>query len=169
MHHDVRSAQAEAISIMTDPSAFAAEAAALIGAKYVRTDPVETELHRRDWRGRYIEEATAVVFPANAEEVSRILKLCAALRLPVVPQAGNTGLVGGAVPTKGGKAVLVNVSRMNRIRETDLSNSSVTVEAGCILAALRAHADRHGRLFPMLLGSVGSCEVGGLGDELIMA
>ena len=147
---------------MTGRNAFAAAAAALIGEKYVKTDPAETDIYRRDWRSRYSGDATAVVFPADAAEVGAILRLCAEMRLPVVPQAGNTGLVGGAVPSASGDAVLVNVSRMNRIRETDVANNSVTVEAGCILADLRAHADRHDRLFPMLLGSVGSCEVGGL-------
>ena len=146
---------------MTDERAFEDAAAAIAGAKYVKTDPAETSFYRRDWRGRYSGNALAVVFPANTDEVSGIVKLCAQMGLPVVPQAGNTGLVGGAVPTKG-NAVLVNVSRMNRIHETDLANGSVTVEAGCILEDVRNHADRHNRLFPMLLGSVGSCEVGGL-------
>jgi FAD/FMN-containing dehydrogenase len=147
---------------MTDRQAFADAAAAIVGAKYVKTDVVETEPYRRDWRGRYSGEALGVVFPGSAEEVAGLVRLCASMRLPVVPQAGNTGVVGGAIPPTSGDGVLVNVSRMNRIRETDLANNSVTVEAGCILANLRAHADENGRLFPMLLGSVGSCEVGGL-------
>ncbi|TDR94767.1 FAD-binding oxidoreductase [Enterovirga rhinocerotis] len=147
---------------MTEPSDFAEAAAALIGPKYVRTDPAETEPFRKDWRGRYAGEALAVVFPGTPDEVAAMLRLCAERGLPVVPQGGNTGLVGGAIPSKDGRAVLINVSRMDRIRETDIANNSVTVEAGCILANLREHADRHDRLFPMLLGSVGSCEVGGL-------
>ena len=146
----------------TNQDDFAKAARGLIGDKHVKTDPAELEPYCRDWRGRYSGQALAVVFPANANEVSGLVRLCSEMRLPVVPQAGNTGLVGGAVPTPGGDAVLINVSRMNRILETDIANGSVTVEAGCILQDLRDHAEKQGRLFPMLLGAVGSCEVGGL-------
>lgn len=147
---------------MSIQGAFVSSAGTIVGTKNVKSDIADTELYRRDWRGRYSGDALAVVLPASAEETSRIVRLCAEMQLPIVPQAGNTGLVGGAIPPADGRGVIVNVSRMNAIRETDLANGSVTVEAGCILANLREHADRQDRLFPMLLGSVGSCEVGGL-------
>jgi FAD/FMN-containing dehydrogenase len=141
---------------------FVSAAAAIVGAKHVLTDPTETAPYRTDWRGRYSRDALAVVFPGNTQEVSAIVQLCGSLGLPIVPQAGNTGLTGGAVPSASGNSVLLNVSRMDRVRELDLANNSLAVDAGCILANIRTVADENDRLFPMLLSSVGSCEVGGL-------
>ena len=141
---------------------FASAAAAIVGAKHVLTDPAETAPYRTDWRGRYTRDALAVVFPGTTQEVSALVQLCGSLGLPVVPQAGNTGLTGGAVPSASGNSVLLNVSRMDRIRQLDLANNSLAVDAGCILANVRTAADENDRLFPMLLSSVGSCEVGGL-------
>lgn len=133
----------------------------IVGARYVRTAEADIAPFCTDWRGRYRGEASAVVLPADAGEIAAILRVCNAAGIPVVPQAGNTGLTGGAVPL-GTNAVLLNVSRLNRIRDVDAGNNSLTAEAGCILADVRDAADRADRLFPMLLGSVGSCEIGGL-------
>lgn len=145
-----------------DVSLFEARAKSLLGEKYVLTAPEQLAPYARDWRGRYSGEARAVVLPANAEQVAGVVRLCAESGAAIVPQAGNTGLTGGAVPLGAADAVIVNVSRLNNIREIDVANNSLVAEAGCILANVRAAAEAHDRLFPMLLGSVGSCEVGGL-------
>ena len=114
-----------------------------------------------DWRGQYRGKAAAVVKPASTEEVAQVVALLAAQRIPIVPQGGNTSLCGASVPDASGREVVVNLSRMNRVRAVDPDNNTMTVEAGCVLASLQQEADRHGRLFPLSLGSEGSCEIGG--------
>ncbi|QEL26510.1 FAD-binding oxidoreductase [Bosea sp. F3-2] len=115
-----------------------------------------------DWRRRYSGEALAVALPTSATQVSDLVKECLRRGVAVVPQGGNTGFAGGAVPTKERPALLLNLSRMNRIREIDVSNNSFIVEGGCVLETMRQEAQNAGRLFPLLLGSAGSCQVGGL-------
>ncbi|MHC2432649.1 FAD/FMN-containing dehydrogenase [Bradyrhizobium sp. USDA 4451] len=134
----------------------------IAGVKGVIASPSETAGYFMDWRRRYKGEALAVVLPTSTEQVSELVKLCRSLGIAVVPQAGNTGMTGGAVPISDRPCVILNISKLNRIREIDTLNNSVIVEAGCILATLRETSERAGKLFPMLLGSVGSCQVGGL-------
>jgi FAD/FMN-containing dehydrogenase len=113
--------------------------------------------HRRLYRG-----ATALVaLPDSTSQVAELVRLCAAERVPIVPHGGNTSYCGGATPRESGEEILVSLRRMNRVRETDPFNDSITVEAGCILADVQAAADEAGRLFPMSLGSEGSCTIGG--------
>jgi FAD/FMN-containing dehydrogenase len=114
-----------------------------------------------DWRGQYHGKAAAVVRPASTGEVSRVVALLAAEGIAIVPQGGNTSLCGASVPDASGTQVVVNLSRMNRVRAVDTDNNTMTVEAGCVLASLQQEADRHGRLFPLSLGAEGSCEIGG--------
>ena len=114
-----------------------------------------------DWRGRYTGNALAVVFPADAEEVSSVVRACAAAKCAVVPQGGNTGLCGGATPLFEGESVVLNLSRMRKIRTVDAANNAITVEAGVPLAVVQAAAEEVDRLFPLSLASEGSCEVGG--------
>jgi FAD/FMN-containing dehydrogenase len=114
-----------------------------------------------DWRGQYRGKALAVVKPASTQEVAQVVALLAAERVAMVPQGGNTSLCGASVPDASGTQVVINLSRMNRVRAVDPDNNTMTVEAGCVLAALQQEADRHGRLFPLSLGSEGSCEIGG--------
>ena len=121
----------------------------------------EQSAFERDWRDSYHGKALAVVRPANTDEVSRVVALLAAEGVAIVPQAGNTSLCGASVPDHSGGQVIVNVSRMNRVRAVDPENNTMTVEAGCILANLQAEAERHDRLFPLSLGAEGSCEIGG--------
>ncbi|KAF1048567.1 FAD-binding oxidoreductase [Xylophilus sp.] len=145
-----------------DLQTFVQRAAALVGPDRVLTGPDRTDSYERDWRDRYHQKAAAVVLPGTVEEVAAIVRLCGDAGVAVVPQGGNTGLTGGAVAPADRPAILLNVSRLNRIRNVDLRDNAMTVDAGCILADVRARAEEHGRLFPLLLGSVGSCEVGGL-------
>lgn len=134
----------------------------IVGSTRVLTQSADMEGYQQDWRGRYKGGALAVVLPADTVEVSAVVKACSEARIAIVPQGGNTGLVGGAVAPTDRAAILLNLSRMNRIREVDASNNSLVAEAGCILANVREMADQQQRQFPMLLGSVGSCEIGGL-------
>lgn len=139
-----------------------AQLKAIVGDAHVLTDAVDTAPYCRDWRGRYQEQALAVVLPKSTQEVSALVRCCVQADVAIVPQAGNTGLTGGAVASTGRRSVLLNVSRMNTIRQVDLKSNAMTVEAGCILQNVRDAAHQQVRQFPMMLGSVGSCEIGGL-------
>jgi FAD/FMN-containing dehydrogenase len=121
----------------------------------------ESAPYENDWRDAYHGRAAAVVRPASTEEVSKVVALLAQLRVPMVPQGGNTSLCGASVPDASGRQVVVNLSRMNRVRHVDPQNNTMTVEAGCVLANLQQVADEHDRLFPLSLGAQGSCEIGG--------
>jgi len=132
-----------------------------VGAKGLVTDPVEIAPHLEEPRGRYRGAALALVKPASTAEVAEVVRVAAAAKTPLVPQGGNTGLVGGQVPSEDGRALLVNLSRMNRIRDLDPVNDTVTAEAGCVLAGVQAAAAEAGRLFPLSLAAEGSCQIGG--------
>jgi len=134
---------------------------AIVGSSNVLTAPDDTKPYFIDWRRQYSALAECVVRPANTGEVSRIVALCARKAVAIVPQGGNTGLVGGSVPTGGRREILLSLSRLNRIREIDALNDTITVEAGCVLAAVQEAAERAGRLFPLSLAAEGSCQIGG--------
>jgi FAD/FMN-containing dehydrogenase len=115
-----------------------------------------------DWRGRYSGNALAVVLPSDTRQVAEVVKLCAAERISIVPQGGNTSLCGGSVPLPQGRQIVLNLSRMNRIRAFDAANYSMTVEAGCKLADVREAAEKCNRLFPLgLTATQKICEIGG--------
>lgn len=116
-----------------------------------------------DWRGRFTGTALAVVFPANTQQVSALVALCAKHNMGIVPQGGNTSLCGGAVPlADGSQQVVINLSRMNRILNVDATNYTLTVQAGCKLASLYAAAEQVDRLFPLGLTAIAPhCEIGG--------
>ncbi|MCK6434320.1 MAG: FAD-binding oxidoreductase [Burkholderiaceae bacterium] len=114
-----------------------------------------------DWRRRWRGRALAVVRPGSTAEVADILRACAAHGVTVVPQGGNTGLVGGGVPDDSGTQVLLSLSRLNRVRRIDAANLTVTAEAGCVLQALQAQVEEAGLLFPLSMASQGSCTIGG--------
>lgn len=88
----------------------------------------------RDWRGRYPGRALAVARPASTDEVAAVMRLCHAHRVPVVPQGGNTGLVGASTPDDSGRQLVLSLGRMRRVRAVDPANASLTAEAGCVLA-----------------------------------
>ena len=105
----------------------------VIGADYVVTDGADMASYLTDWRRRFSGNALAVVKPANTEEVAAIVRLCNQFKVPVVPQGGNTGLVLGSVPDESGTAIVMSLTRLNRIRAIDTVNNTMTVEAGCVL------------------------------------
>jgi FAD/FMN-containing dehydrogenase len=139
----------------------AARLAKIVGAAQVLTDPADIAPFVTDWRGRYRGAAQCVVRPGNTAEVAAVVKACVESGAPVVPQGGNTSLCGAATPDEVGRAVVISLSRLNRIIAVDRQNSTITVEAGATLAAVQAAARTVDRLFPLALASEGSCQIGG--------
>ena len=132
-----------------------------VDARHVLTAAADMAPYLSDWRGRYQGAARAVVRPASTQELAAVVRLCVAAGVPIVPQGGNTGLCGGATPAEDGRAIIISLGRMNRIRAVDVDNNTITVEAGCTLAALQEAAVSAERLFPLSLAAEGSCLVGG--------
>jgi FAD/FMN-containing dehydrogenase len=133
----------------------------IVGAANVLTAANDTRPYYTDWRRQYTAAADCVVRPADTPEVARVIALCAERGVAVVPQGGNTGLVGGSVPTGARREIVLALGRLNRIRELDVLNDTLTVEAGCILANVQRAAEAAGRLFPLSLAAEGSCQIGG--------
>jgi FAD/FMN-containing dehydrogenase len=132
-----------------------------VGDAHVLTEPADVAAYVVDWTGTHQGRALAVVRPGSTAEVAAVVRACAESRTPVVPQGGNTGLVGGGVPDASGTAVVLSLGRMRSVREVDPVAGTITVDAGVVLADVQAAAERAGRLFPMSLGSEGSCTIGG--------
>jgi FAD/FMN-containing dehydrogenase len=138
---------------------FVARIAEVLGPKGVSTDPMDLAPHIEDWRGRWKGATPALVKPASTEEVSKALALCAEYGMAVTPQGGNSGMVHGSIPHG---EVLISLKRMNKVREVDILNDAMTLEAGVILTTAQQVADDNGRLFPLSLGAEGVATIGGL-------
>ena len=134
---------------------------AIVGAEALLTAANDVEPYVVDWRGIYRGTTAAVVRPATAEEVASVMKLCAETHTPIVPQGGNTGMCGASVPDAAGGEIVLSLARMNRIRQVDPLNNTLTAEAGCVLANIQQAAREVDRLFPLSLGAEGSCMIGG--------
>ena len=133
----------------------------IVGAANVLTAPRDTEPYFTDWRRQYRASAECVVRPASTLAVAAVVSECVSQNVAIVPQGGNTGLVGGSVPTGIRREIVLSLSRMNRIRALDALEDTITVEAGCVLAAVQRAAADAGRLFPLSLAAEGSCQIGG--------
>ncbi|MDO9500956.1 FAD-binding oxidoreductase, partial [Falsiroseomonas sp.] len=133
----------------------------IVGDKGFITEPDAMEPHLVEWRGLWRGQARAVVKPANTAEVSAVVALCAENAIPIVPQGGNTSLVGGSVPYEDFGGIILSLARMNKVRGIDPLNYTMTVEAGCVLAALQRVAEENDRFFPLSLAAEGSCMIGG--------
>src|SRR5882672_7448283 len=120
---------------------FIEEIRAIVGTAGLITLPKEVAPYASDWRKRYIGRPAAVVKPASTAEVAEVVRACADSRTAIVPQGGNTGLCGAATPDASGTQIVLNLSRMNRIREVDARNNTMTAEAGCVLANLQKTAE----------------------------
>jgi FAD/FMN-containing dehydrogenase len=131
---------------------------ARLGAKNVIVDPAEMEGYLVEERKLYRGTALAVVRPGSTDEVAFVVRECAAANVAVVPQGGNTGLVGGGVPHRG---IVLSLARLDRIREVNAFNATITVEAGCILKTVQDAAREVDCIFPLSLASEGSCRIGG--------
>jgi len=132
------------------------------GERAVVTDPSEIEPWLTDWRGKFHGAAPAILAPSSTEEVVAMVRMASELGIPLVPQGGNTGMVGGATPPRDGSALILSLRRMNRIRGIDAGAGVAIAEAGVILATLHDAAEEVGKRFPLTLGARGSCTVGGL-------
>ena len=132
--------------------------ASRLGAAHVLTEAADMAGHLVEERGLYRGTALAVVRPRDTAEVAFVVGECARAGVPVVAQSGNTGLTGGGVPYGG---VVLSLSRLDRIREIDAVNATVTAEAGCILKNVQEAASAADCLFPLSLASEGSCRIGG--------
>ena len=133
---------------------------AAVGAAHVLTEG-DLSAWEQDWRRRWHGKALAVVRPGSTAEVAAVMKACAVHGTALVPQGGNTGLVGGGVPDASGTQVLLSLQRLNRIRAIDEANLTLTAEAGCVLQAVQQAAADRGLLFPLSLAAEGSCTLGG--------
>jgi FAD/FMN-containing dehydrogenase len=132
-----------------------------IGSSACLTNPGAIEPFLVDFRAIYRGATPLVVCPGSTADVAVVLSVCEELGVGVVPHGGNTGYCGGATPSERGDEIVLSLKRMNRIREVDADNFSITVDAGCLLADVRAAAEAADRFFPLSLGSEGSCQVGG--------
>ncbi len=144
------------------PSAQAMERlAAIVGAKHVITDAEAMRPYLREWRDKYVGRAACVLLPGSEEEVAAILKVADEERIAIVPQGGNTGLVGGQIPFEGGNEVVVSLKRLNRVINIDAVGGTMTLQAGVVLADAQEAARKAGFEFPIDLAAAGSCMVGG--------
>ncbi len=133
---------------------------AIVGPAHVQTNGDLTKFEE-DWRKRAKGKALAVVSPGTTEEVSLVIKACLQERVSIVPQGGNTSMVVGSIPNNTGTQVLLSLQRMNKVRAIDAANLTMSVESGCVLQQVQQCAEKEGYLFPLSLGSQGSCTIGG--------
>ncbi|MGV1014232.1 MAG: FAD-binding oxidoreductase, partial [Methyloceanibacter sp.] len=134
----------------------------IVGEDHAIRDPDAMAPYLTEWRDRYHGKAAVVLKPETTEEVAAILKCANETRTAIVPQGGNTGLVGGQIPSETGHEVVVALGRLDHVRDVDLATNTMTVEAGLVLAVAQQVAERIGRLFPLSLASEGSCQIGGV-------
>jgi len=136
-----------------------AQFAKIVGEKYAVTDPAEAKPYLIEERGLYHGHSPMVLRPASVDEVAAIVKLANATHTAIVPQGGNTGLVGGQIPHEG--EIVLSLRRLDRIREVDPMSNTMTCEAGVVLMKAQDAAANVERLFPLSLGAEGSCTIGG--------
>src|SRR4051794_1561487 len=159
-----RQDRARRMNIVESPARFVAPEviarfAAIVGERYALTEPTDIAPYLTEERQLYRGRSPLVLRPGSVAEVAAILKLASETATPIVPQGGNTGLVGGQTPHNG--EVLVSLKRLDRIREVDPTSNTMTCEAGVILIKAQEAAAEAGRLFPLSLGAEGSCTIGG--------
>lgn len=135
---------------------------AVVGDRGLLTDATDTAPYTQDWRRLYKGSTQAVVRPGSTAELAEVVRLCAASGTPVVPQGGNTSMVGGAVPAEDGTEIIISTARLNRIRDMDPADMTLTVEAGVTLKAAQTAAADAGCLLPLSISSEGSAQIGGV-------
>ncbi|QEO16598.1 FAD-binding oxidoreductase [Acetobacter vaccinii] len=134
----------------------------VLGATGLLTDTTDTDPFCTDWRALYHGRCAAVLRPASTEECAKAVALCHAHGVPMVPQGGNTSMVGGATPDTSGAAVVISTTRMNRVHAIDHADLTMTVEAGVTLKAAQDAAAAQGLLLPLSISSEGSADIGGV-------
>lgn len=134
----------------------------VVGDRGMLTDPTDTAPYAEDWRRLYQGRTSAVIRPGTTAELAAVVKLCAAAGTPVVPQGGNTSMVGGAVPDHDGSELILSTVRLNRIRDLDPADMTMTVESGVTLKAAQTAAASQGCLLPLSISSEGTAQIGGV-------
>ncbi|MEL6919721.1 MAG: FAD-binding oxidoreductase [Pseudomonadota bacterium] len=134
---------------------------AIVGEKNALTDAADQAPHLKEWRGRWTGATPLVLKPGSTGDVSALVKLAHETRTAIVPQGGNTGLVGGQIPDASGSQIIVSLSRMNAVRDIDTDANTITVDAGVVLQTIQNTADAQDRLFPLALAAQGSAMIGG--------
>ncbi|TIV93372.1 MAG: FAD-binding oxidoreductase, partial [Mesorhizobium sp.] len=132
-----------------------------VGRNGIAAEPAGMAKYLGDWAGDYRGEALAVLRPGSVGEVQALMRLCNELGLGIVPQGGNTGLVSGAIDSKGGGLVVLSLERLNAIRQIDAGNFTLQADAGCVLQTIKDACEAQECLFPLALGAQGSCQIGG--------
>ncbi len=135
---------------------------AIVGDRGLLTDPTDTAPYSEDWRRLYRGRTPAVVRPATTEELAAVVRLCARTGTPIVPQGGNTSMVGGAVPAEDGSQLILSTARLNRIRDLDPVDMTLTIESGVTLKAAQLAAAEAGCLLPLSISSEGTAQIGGV-------
>ncbi len=133
----------------------------IVGPSGWTSDPADLEPHLTEWRDTWRGATLLMVAPDSTEKVAEVVRACAASGTAIVPQGGNTGLCGGAIPDQTGNQVLLCLKRMDRIRSVSAQDYSIVVEAGCTLASIQKAAEDIDRFFPLSLAAEGSCQIGG--------
>ena len=134
----------------------------IVGDRGLLTDPTDTAPYSEDWRHLYQGRTQAVVRPATTEELAAVVRLCARAGTPIVPQGGNTSMVGGAVPDEDGSQLILSTARLNRIRDIDPVDMTLTIESGVTLKAAQLAASEAGCLLPLSISSEGTAQIGGV-------
>ncbi len=153
---------------MSEPTASVAKSefrsalTSLVGEKGCLFDPGDTTAYCEDWRQIYRGQTPAVVRPASTAEVASIVRLCAERRIAIVPQGGNTSMMGGATPSTDGTQIVLSLSRMNQIRELDAVDLTMTLEAGVALKSAQDAAAAENCMLPLSMGSEGTAQIGGV-------
>ena len=147
--------------IMPDPSLLTA-IRAIVGDRGILTEPSDTAAYSEDWRRLYQGRTAAVIRPGTTEELAAVVGLCAQAGAPIVPQGGNTSMVGGAVPNEDGSELVLSTARLNRIRALDPVDMTLTIEAGVTLKAAQMAAAEAGCLLPLSISSEGTAQIGGV-------
>ncbi len=137
------------------------ELKSIVGDNAWTTDASELEPYLTEWRDTWRGRTLLMVSPDSTDKVAAVVRACHEARTAIVPQGGNTGLCGGAIPDDSGQQVLLSLSRMNSIRAVLPEGHSMEVEAGCTLSQIQLTAEQAGRFFPLSLAAEGSCQIGG--------
>ena len=135
---------------------------AIVGDRGMLTEAADTAPYSEDWRRLYQGRTSAVIRPGTTTELASVVALCASSATPVVPQGGNTSMVGGAVPNEDGSELILSTARLNRIRDLDPADMTLTIEAGVTLKAAQLAAEEQGCLLPLSISSEGTAQIGGV-------
>jgi len=143
------------------PVELLAEFTSIVGERYALAQKEDQHPYLVEWRDKYQGASPLVLLPGSTQEVAKIVQLAAKSKTALVPQGGNTGLVGGQLPDHSNSQIVVSLKRLNKVRSVNPMSNSIVVEAGVTLLEAQQQAEKQARLFPLNLASEGSCQIGG--------